>query len=219
MMQISYAIENIKETDDKTIRMQSQRIYQFQYGCPDYPDIVDKLKATWCDENLQEFQKRAFVMKIKDKMLPQQCLEFEKIHVYQLYKYQQVERGDKVELTKICIEGNIKYIFGKIVVFEVKKQADNCEIVSGELYHVDFIPNLVVSRVVQKTLLNAIDNELEDFLYNFKGECDKQSHEIVTKFQWMNPSIKSNVEQQLAAKNIVNRTSYPAPYLVFGPPG
>jgi Primosomal protein N'' (replication factor Y) - superfamily II helicase len=31
--------------------------------------------------------------------------------------------------------------------------------------------------------------------------------------------MKRNPEQQQAVQNIVSGTSYPAPYLIFGPPG
>jgi helicase MOV-10 len=36
---------------------------------------------------------------------------------------------------------------------------------------------------------------------------------------WFNPLVGKNLEQSQAVQNIVNGTSKPAPYLVFGPPG
>lgn len=39
------------------------------------------------------------------------------------------------------------------------------------------------------------------------------------RFQWVNRKIGNNPEQQQAVRNIVNKTSSPAPYLIFGPPG
>jgi len=36
---------------------------------------------------------------------------------------------------------------------------------------------------------------------------------------WFNPLVGKNPEQSQAVQNIVNGTSKPAPYLVFGPPG
>uniref|UniRef100_A0A8D8NVP9 Helicase MOV-10 n=3 Tax=Culex pipiens TaxID=7175 RepID=A0A8D8NVP9_CULPI len=38
-------------------------------------------------------------------------------------------------------------------------------------------------------------------------------------FEWFRESIASNVEQVQAIRNIVNQTSFPAPYVLFGPPG
>lgn len=37
--------------------------------------------------------------------------------------------------------------------------------------------------------------------------------------KWFNENIKNNREQQEAVLAIVNGVSYPAPYLIFGPPG
>jgi helicase MOV-10 len=36
---------------------------------------------------------------------------------------------------------------------------------------------------------------------------------------WYNPLVGTNAEQSQAVQNIVDGTSKPAPYLVFGPPG
>jgi len=41
----------------------------------------------------------------------------------------------------------------------------------------------------------------------------------VTITSWYNHYLKGNPEQQQAVQNIVSGTSYPAPYLIFGPPG
>jgi len=41
----------------------------------------------------------------------------------------------------------------------------------------------------------------------------------VTITSWYNHHLKTNPEQQQAVQNIVSGTSYPAPYLIFGPPG
>lgn len=38
-------------------------------------------------------------------------------------------------------------------------------------------------------------------------------------FQWFNKYVATNHEQLSAVRNIVNRTSFPAPYILFGPPG
>ncbi|GJQ87580.1 hypothetical protein Trydic_g17422 [Trypoxylus dichotomus] len=39
------------------------------------------------------------------------------------------------------------------------------------------------------------------------------------KLKWFNNKIESNREQQQAIVHILSRSSYPAPYLIFGPPG
>uniref|UniRef100_A0A182N2W0 Uncharacterized protein n=1 Tax=Anopheles dirus TaxID=7168 RepID=A0A182N2W0_9DIPT len=40
-----------------------------------------------------------------------------------------------------------------------------------------------------------------------------------TSFEWFQNQIGKNKQQKLAIQNIVNRTAYPAPYILFGPPG
>ncbi|XP_065080327.1 putative helicase MOV-10 [Ochlerotatus camptorhynchus] len=43
--------------------------------------------------------------------------------------------------------------------------------------------------------------------------------ESISDFQWLRKSIATNKEQMVAIRNIVNQTSFPAPYILFGPPG
>ncbi|XP_050079574.1 putative helicase MOV-10 [Anopheles maculipalpis] len=45
----------------------------------------------------------------------------------------------------------------------------------------------------------------------------KEEH--ITKFKWFQDCIATNEQQKQAIKNIINRTAYPAPYILFGPPG
>uniref|UniRef100_A0A182Q4Z5 RNA helicase n=1 Tax=Anopheles farauti TaxID=69004 RepID=A0A182Q4Z5_9DIPT len=46
-----------------------------------------------------------------------------------------------------------------------------------------------------------------------------KNNETFTSFEWFQKQIGKNKQQKLAIQNIVNRTSYPAPYILFGPPG
>lgn len=52
----------------------------------------------------------------------------------------------------------------------------------------------------------------------FPEQCGTKSKEYVC-YEWLSEGIKSNNEQQQAVRNIVNGSAYPAPYIVFGPPG
>ncbi|KAL2712790.1 putative helicase MOV-10 [Vespula squamosa] len=42
---------------------------------------------------------------------------------------------------------------------------------------------------------------------------------LKSDLNWLNKSVKENAEQKQAVINILNRTAYPAPYILFGPPG
>uniref|UniRef100_A0A182Y9E8 Uncharacterized protein n=1 Tax=Anopheles stephensi TaxID=30069 RepID=A0A182Y9E8_ANOST len=43
--------------------------------------------------------------------------------------------------------------------------------------------------------------------------------ELITQFEWFQECIATNQQQKQAIENIINRTAYPAPYILFGPPG
>lgn len=37
--------------------------------------------------------------------------------------------------------------------------------------------------------------------------------------KWINTDMKENERQKQAVEKILNKTPYPAPYIIFGPPG
>ncbi|XP_065080261.1 putative helicase mov-10-B.1 [Ochlerotatus camptorhynchus] len=65
-------------------------------------------------------------------------------------------------------------------------------------------------------LISRID--LEKFLFP-KSLPSKKKPVRQTEFHWFQPTIAANQEQMTAIRNIVNMTSFPAPYILFGPPG
>ncbi|XP_053668330.1 putative helicase mov-10-B.1 [Anopheles marshallii] len=48
---------------------------------------------------------------------------------------------------------------------------------------------------------------------------DGFKEEPITTFEWHQDCIAQNERQKQAIQNIINRTAYPAPYILFGPPG
>ncbi|XP_051168911.1 putative helicase mov-10-B.1 [Leptopilina boulardi] len=64
-------------------------------------------------------------------------------------------------------------------------------------------------------LLNG-DEKLNKFLL-YDKRLAIESEVQITK--WFNETVAKNPEQMQAVERIVGRTSYPSPYLVFGPPG
>ncbi|XP_015178042.1 PREDICTED: putative helicase mov-10-B.1 [Polistes dominula] len=56
-------------------------------------------------------------------------------------------------------------------------------------------------------------------LINPEIKKDTLQYYSITNFAWFNESIKKNPEQMQVVKNVINKTAYPAPYILFGPPG
>lgn len=42
---------------------------------------------------------------------------------------------------------------------------------------------------------------------------------LYSDIKWINPNIEKNKEQKQAVRKILSKTAYPAPYIIFGPPG
>lgn len=42
---------------------------------------------------------------------------------------------------------------------------------------------------------------------------------LSSDIEWINTYMKENERQKQAVKSILNKTAYPAPYIIFGPPG
>lgn len=66
--------------------------------------------------------------------------------------------------------------------------------------------------------------DYEGYLLDFEdgslsGNTDEVIHKQFTEIEWMNKSVGANLAQSTAIRHIVNRTSFPSPYIVFGPPG
>ena len=43
--------------------------------------------------------------------------------------------------------------------------------------------------------------------------------QLFSDFEWYNINISKNLEQKQAVTNIVNKSSFPLPFILFGPPG
>ncbi|XP_055615807.1 putative helicase MOV-10 isoform X2 [Toxorhynchites rutilus septentrionalis] len=77
--------------------------------------------------------------------------------------------------------------------------------------------------------LNRMSFQLEYFALNMLNKIDIERLLFPTMpakkniyyedFAWSSKNITTNSEQMAAVRNIVNRTAFPAPYILFGPPG
>ncbi|KAK9309806.1 hypothetical protein QLX08_000626 [Tetragonisca angustula] len=67
----------------------------------------------------------------------------------------------------------------------------------------------------------VLDNMCHYNLENLINPKINTDHYTLSKvdLDWVHKSIANNEEQKTAVKNILNSSSYPAPYIIFGPPG
>ncbi|KAL9702500.1 hypothetical protein quinque_006018 [Culex quinquefasciatus] len=81
--------------------------------------------------------------------------------------------------------------------------------------------SLLPDRLICRLELHALDlvRRYQLAPLFFPEEAPKQLENAKEINSWFNPSLEGNVEQQTAVRNIVNRTAYPLPYILFGPPG
>ncbi|XP_062559586.1 uncharacterized protein LOC134224269 [Armigeres subalbatus] len=84
-----------------------------------------------------------------------------------------------------------------------------------ELYHLQVT---VLSHFVKEQLIFEETNDSLTAVESVSG-TDGKKKIIYESFQWFNKYVATNHEQLSAVRNIVNRTSFPAPYILFGPPG
>ncbi|XP_059612258.1 putative helicase MOV-10 isoform X2 [Phlebotomus argentipes] len=84
------------------------------------------------------------------------------------------------------------------------------------LYDVCFSPNRVTIQM-QKEALEYVDKHM---IEKFFFPDAIPTHSIDSSgFEWINDSVKENPEQQSAIIHMVEKSSFPAPYILMGPPG
>jgi hypothetical protein len=95
-----------------------------------------------------------------------------------------------------------------------------------KLHEVRFIPNNISFQASLKALKSIEKNGLTTYFAKFEDNLLMRmpKENVITvysddNYEWFNGNIASNAEQKLAIKNIVNGSSYPSPYCIFGPPG
>lgn len=143
-----------------------------------------------------------------------------------MYDYQQYI-DDLSELKAFRIVAKIAYIFDNLILIKIapartrRQRADPPKIDSDRPYHIEFIPNRMSTRVAHRALEDLKSADMLDYLKRFeKPNASARKHdENFDDFEWFNESIKDNEEQQIAIQNIVNCTSFPSPYCLFGGPG
>lgn len=174
-----------------------------------------------CSSKMNQMLSKTFVIEATKKM-PVDAMEFDYVYLTDMQDYQNFH-DDLDEIADYRVTGKITYIFGNLILFQLvnnrREKRKNKSLDEDRPYHVEFLPNRVSVRVAHRAVEDAIKNKLDDYLGDFTCPKIPNDKELITKFKWMNTAISRNKEQQSAVKNIVNRTSFPSPYVIFGPPG
>jgi hypothetical protein len=187
-------------------------------------EIGKHLKHLMCDEKLDDFIKGVYIMEATEK-IPNDVCNFDYIQLIDQHDYQQFH-DDYEKLEELSVVCKIVQIFSNLIVLHVKptrnrRQRQKMQIDPEQPYFVKFIPNRITTRVSHRTLEELINKNIESHLqyFDMKYITNQWNEQKIDDFTWMNTAIAKNNEQQIAIKNIVNRSSFPAPYIIFGGPG
>lgn len=131
-----------------------------------------------------------------------------------------------------CVDLRIGNVEDELVAIDTKDTKKNKselnKIRPKTLYHVDFVPIRVSIKACHNALECVRDRQLSEFFSNFdhnsvdaimSDKIGKLKKTLFKDLEWINESIATNMEQQLAIQNIINCTACPFPQIVFGPPG
>lgn len=172
--------------------------------------MVDKLVAS-------TYKPYHFAVYFDGKKLSEK-LEFNHLVLTSMELYEPNKDLGLVEHARIYCR--ILSIDGSRVVFEKPKSK---QISKSTKYHVQLVENRVPTRLACMALERISKLKLEAFFVNFDESKltaqDAQKPLPVEIVDSINPSVGSNESQMKAVTNIVNRTSFPSPYIIFGPPG
>lgn len=199
--------------------MSHQRVLDFRSCYYNLQIAVDRhLSSFMCRTKTRDFLKDCLIIQA-DKKLPNDASEFDYVYLTDMEDYQNYHE-DLHEIVDYRIVCKVHYIFGNLILLKQQKNRKRRKnnINDERNYHVQFIPNRIAIRVAHRAIDDALKCKLVDYLCDF-DPSQKSSKEVIQKFAWMNSSVSSNKEQQKAVRNIVNRSSFPSPYIVFGPPG
>lgn len=229
MQQLSLAIEDLHEIElMDNFSLSNQRIMSHPaIPVATYNKIVTNLQTVMCQAKIDFIMSTALVIVNERHKMPVDSFGFDSVHIIDQADYQMFH-DDPGLLIEHRTTAKILYIFDNIVLARASNRTStgkyvgthNLDLKRG--YQIQFIPNRIVKRVAQRAIRTAVEKDLEFYLKTMKFPCKqkgaKADKELKT-FKWMNETIKNNKEQQAAVKNIVNKTSFPSPYVLFGPPG
>lgn len=123
------------------------------------------------------------------------------------------------------IYGSIINVKNGLVLFELDKHLDTFTektnvVPSVEVYFIRFLSNRTTVALEHRALDLFDQHEISKFFFPSRGDlvvkAAKSAVDTASQIEWIS---EVNDEQRAAVENILCRTSYPHPYILFGPPG
>lgn len=215
-------LDAMKAMEDNSLS--HQKVAHYQNCRLTLRQIIDhNLSYQMCAKKMALFVNSTYVIE-SSKKLPYDVMDFDYITLTDMEDFQNYSE-DLHEIAEDRVTCKIHYVFDRIILFQVtfqkmreSRKKNQLVIDEDRPFHVEFQPNRVSIRVAQRGVEDAITFNLTEYLCDFKGKASqKLPKSNICKFQWMNQKV--NAEQRAAIKNIVNCSSFPSPYIIFGPPG
>jgi hypothetical protein len=126
------------------------------------------------------------------------------------FKSMETIHGRVREVTK-------EYLEISIFLRRRKRQITENLIDINSHYNIEFSPNDIPTRIALRAINSAVDKKMKSFLQNFETNRHVSVNQYRNirswEFKWINFSIRDNEEQKAAVRNIVNRSSFPSPYV------
>ncbi|XP_012151887.1 putative helicase mov-10-B.1 [Megachile rotundata] len=127
--------------------------------------------------------------------------------------------GDMVKLqttsSKYICCGKIVNIEAKDIYVSVREYCSKKLL--GDTVNVYFFPANWPIKCFHYVLHHICKHNLTNLLFPKVNTIFHTSY--TQKIDWVNQSVANNPEQKMAVMNILNNSAYPAPFILFGPPG
>lgn len=218
-------LDSLKMMEDYSLTF--QKVKRFIACRPPLQAAIEKhLKFLMCNRKMKDLIRKSYIIEATKKM-KNDAQEFDYVYLTDMADYQNFSE-DLDEIAEHRITGKVSYIFDNLIMINLVatrsakgRQRLPLFLDEDRPYHVEFIPNRICTRVAHRAVLDAKNQRLEKYLKDFTNRNSQEikAEKPVNNFKWMNKAIVKNMEQKTAVRNIVNRSSFPAPYIVFGPPG
>lgn len=204
-------IEDLKQNEDyKKYQLNNQIIQNYKAASLELKDkMVEHLLKHMCLKKAIRYLENAHFILIVKKM-PFDLEDIEGIRLTEMESSDIYTRQMKISIDYV--------VNNEIIIFHFNVNIKDC------LYNVQFIPNRSLICMAYETLTKCDRLNVNTYLVSFdspfsKYNTDRDSEIIRGQFQYKNRNIAKNIEQKTAIRRIMERSAFPSPYLLHGPPG